>query len=181
MEKPKRDLVTPEMRARLMANRNGKLAVEQWIAVSTDPLITLFVLLMPVFIVLAPRLLPLLLRGGWIVLLGLLIAPVVLRARHYARVPVRYAVLSAAVDRHGAWAFWKPYSFYTDGGEQLVFRRLLAPAPMLERDRRYLVYYLNDQNRLVLLSISPEDHKDAELWHPTKTFHWRLEQRRQRR
>ncbi len=179
MEKRKRDLVVPEMRERLRANREGKLAPAQWIDMIVQPLIPLLLLLAPVLLVFGVRMvalvrfLPLL-----IVIVALILAiPAVLRARRYARAPVHFGRLYAGVAQNAWWAFWKPPVFYTAADEPFPFKRKLAPSLPLRIDREYLVYYLEEPDGRVLLSAAPADHEEADSWLPTETFDRRFNQR----
>ncbi len=183
MEKHKRDVVSAEMRKRLLANRDGKLAVSQWLDLATAPLVTLLVLAVPAAALFSVRLATLFVRGGWLFLLlaalVLMVIPVALRARHYARVPVQHMTLIAQQDRFVNWRFWNSYRFYTDGEEEISFQKRLAPPPWLDRGHRYTVYFLEEPHRRVLLSCAPEDHEDAALWQPTPRFNNRYARRQQ--
>lgn len=178
MEKPKPDIVIPAMRQRLAANRQGRLSPAQWFDISTDPLIVMLLLIAPLLVIFSARALPLFVRGGWIIVLVALLVPVVLRARHYARLPVRYLVLEASQQNWGRVRFWRR-QFHTADGRTVTFQRSLAPVFPVETGRRYIVYYLAEHDRRLLLSAAPEDHADAALWQPTKSFQWRYEKRTQ--
>lgn len=177
MEKPKPQLVIPAMRRRLAANRNGRLSPAQWFDISTDPLLVMLLLLLPLLVVFAGRA-ALFFRGGWVIVLLVLIIPVLLRARHYARVPVRFLVLEGSGSTWGRLRFWRQ-QFVTPDGRTMLFQRSLAPVFRVEAGRRYMVYYIAEHNRHILLSIAPEDHEDADLWQPSKSFDWRHEKRAQ--
>lgn len=178
MEKPKPDPVIAAMRQRLAANRQGRLSPAQWFDISTDPLIVMLLLLAPILVVFSARAVTLFVRGGWVVILAVLLVPLVLRARHYARLPVRYLVLEASKQSWGRLRFWRGH-FHTADGRTVRFQRSLAPAFPVEAGRRYIVYFLEEHDRRLLLSIAPEDHVDAALWQPTKSFQWRYEKRTQ--
>jgi len=180
MYKSKHHAIPDEMRVRLLANRNGRLTVQQYKDVITAPLATLLVLLAPFIIIFGARLALLTLRGLWIVfLLGgvALLVPLVLRARRYARAPVRFAVLNAGNAPRSFWQFWKPQVMSTHAGEAVQFRTRLAPYMPLYPNHDYLVYYLEEPGGNVLLSLAPADHPDAENWQPTSVFNTRLKQR----
>lgn len=178
MEKRKM-IVTPHMRERLLTNRNGKLTSDQWKDMVTEPLVTLLLLLAPAILVLGPRLAlaarflcPALLIGVFV--LGIMLF---FRARRYARARVRYAELYAGEGTPPFWMFWKAPVLFNQHGEALRFPKRLAPYVALQPDQDYMVYYLQDTAELVLLSIAPADHPDAEKWQPTETFHRRFQQR----
>ncbi len=180
MEKPKNDAISNEMRVRLLANRNGKLTVQQYKDVITAPLAALLVLLAPIIVILGARLALLTVRGLWIVLLvGViaLLAPLVLRARRYARAPVHFAILNAGDQPRSFWQFWKPQIMVTQDGEAIAFRSRLAPYLPLRPGHDYMVYYLEEIGGAILLSLAPADHPDAEQWQPTSVFQTRFKQR----
>lgn len=168
------------MRVRLLSNRNGKLTTQQYKDIIMQPLATLLVLLTPIIVLLGARLALLTLRGLWIVLLvgvvGLLV-PLLLRARRYARAPVRFAVLNAGDTPRSFWAFWKPFVMYRSEGNALRFVNRLAPYLPLRAGGDYLVYYLEEPAGCALLSLAPADHPDAAGWQPTTVFQTRFKQR----
>lgn len=179
MEKRKRDPVVPEMRERLRANRDGRLAPAQWIDMIIQPLIPLLLLLAPALLVFGVRFIALARFLPLLILLVVLMfaVPAVLRARRYARAPVHFARLYAGIGQNAWWAFWKPTVFYTAADEPFPFKRRLAPSLPLRIDREYLVYYLEEPDGRVLLSAAPVDHDDADSWMPTETFDRRFNQR----
>ncbi len=169
-----------EMRARLLANRNGRLTVQQYKDIITAPLATLLVLLAPLIIVFGARFAILVTRGLWIVLLLAIVAlfvPLVLRARRYARAPVYFAVLNAGSQPRSFWRFWKSHVMQTQAGEAVRFRSRLAPYLPLKVNEDYLVYYLEEPGGNILLSLAPADHPDAENWWPTSVFNTRFKDR----
>jgi hypothetical protein len=177
VEKPKRDPVTPEMRARLLANREGRLTPAQWGEMIAQPLVVLILLGGFAIAGFGPRLLPLL-RLWWLVvpvLLLIVFTPVVLRAFRYARAPIHFARLSAGVQ---PWrGLRKPMVFYTETDEEVKFPRKLAPRLPLVIDAEYMIYYLDEPDGKVLLSAAPADHEDAEAWLPTRNFEARQRRR----
>jgi hypothetical protein len=180
MEKPKNDFISDEMRVRLLANRNGKLTIQQYKDVITAPLATLLVLLAPLIVILGARLAVLSLRGLWIVLLvGLVVVlvPLVLRARRYARAPVHFAILNAGDHPRSFWEFWKPQVMVRQDGDPTTFRSRLAPYLPLRPNHDYVVYYLEEVGGAILLSLAPADHPDAVQWQPTSVFQTRFKQR----
>ncbi len=179
MDKPKRDVITPEMRERLLVNRDGRLTVGQWLAITTDPLVTLLLLLSPGILLVGLRL-PLLIVRGWLVLLILLAAAAVmlaLRARRYARLPLRYHILYAAGTPWTRFWFWKMPTFYDDEGRVYRFGRWLAPRIPLNPDHAYAIYYLEDAGERALCSVVPLTHPDVDIFQPTTSFHRRFERR----
>lgn len=180
MDKPKRDSLTPDMRARLERNRHGKLTVDQWKEIVVEPLVTLLVLMIPAAVVLGPRL-ALFVRGGTIyvalLLIGVLALSMVLRAIRYARAPVQMARLYADDSPRPFWMFWKPDVFYNESDKAVKFHKWLTPRARLRPGQTYLVYYLRESERNVLLSYAPVDHEDAPNLTPTSVFEARLDQR----
>ncbi len=172
--------IAPGMRSRLERNRQGRLAGAQWLSVITQPLTALLVLLAPLVVVLGPRLLALSLRGFGLVallVLVLLLLPALFRARRYARAPLQFAQLTAASSPAAFLFFWRPVVMRNAAGETLRFQRKLAPLPRLSSGKAYLVYYLQDADQRVLLSLISADHPDASQYQPTEVF-WRRAQRR---
>ena len=178
MDKPKRDPVVPEMRQRLIANREGRITSGQWGELIAQPIVVLVLLTGFALAAFGPRLLPLL-RFWWIVLPALLILmflPAILRAFRYARAPVHFARLYAGVQPY--WGY-RTQVFHTESGEEVRFARRLAPRMSLQMDVEYIVYYLQDGQGKVLLSVAPAEHPDAAHWLPTRQFQTRFERRRQ--
>lgn len=177
MNKPKRDPVVPEMRQRLIVNRDGRLTPEQWGEMIAQPLVVVVLLTGFALAAFGPRLLPLL-RFWWIViplLLLMVFAPAVLRAYRYARAPIHFAKLTAGAQPLGIVR--KSLLFYTDEDQAVRFTARLAPRPPLQTDVEYLVYYLEDGDSKVLLSAAPAEHPDAEHWLPTRQFEARFQRR----
>jgi hypothetical protein len=180
MQKPKNDVISDDMRVRLLANRNGKLTIQQYKDVITAPLATLLVLLAPLIVILGARLAVLTMRGLWIVLLVgfvVVVVPLVLRARRYARAPVHFAVLNAGDQPRSFWQFWKPQIMVRQDGVATTFRSRLAPYLPLRPNQDYVVYYLEEIGGAILLSLAPADHPDAGQWQPTSVFQTRFKQR----
>lgn len=177
MFKRKRYVVTPEMRERLLANRDGKLTSSQWLSIVTRPLLAMLLLFGLAIIVFGPRMLLLTSRLWWLGLLligGLMLAPLIMRAQRYARLPVHFARLYSDVPFR---PWWRPMVFYTEADEPVEFKRRLAPSMPVRIDAEYLVFYLEDGNQRVLLSFAPADHEDAEKFMPTERFQLRFKQR----
>lgn len=169
--------LSPAMRERLTANQQGKLTTSQWKDMVTEPLAPLLLLILPAILIfgrfgVASRFILLAFPAVLIVLLlvGLL------RARRYARLPVQFQVLYA--EKPGFLiGLLRPIRFVTDSGTQVVFHRLLMPRPALKADYAYLVYYLNDPGRRILLSMTPADAPDADRWKPSEQFEQRHQSR----
>lgn len=177
MFKRKRYVLTPDMRDRLLANRDGKLTADQWLSVVTKPLLQMLLLFGLGVVVFGPRMLLLTARWWWIglILIGVLfVLPLVLRAQRYARLPIHFTRLFADVPFR---PWWRPTIFYTEADEPVEFKRRLAPSMPLRIDGEYLVYYLEDGSQRVLLSLAPADHEDAEQFLPTDRFKLRFNRR----
>ncbi|MCA9903265.1 MAG: hypothetical protein KC547_05355 [Anaerolineae bacterium] len=179
MTKPKRDILNTDMREDVRANRDGRLSTAQWVAISTDPLVTLLLLLAPAILIIGLRF-PILFARAWLILLVVLVlygSMILLRARRYARARLHYKVLYAARPTLARWALKRSPSFYDDTGRVYRFMRWLAPRVSLTDDHAYIVYYLDDPRERVLCSLSPLTHPDAEKFQPTAEFHRRFERR----
>lgn len=177
MSKP--DTVHPAMRDRLLANRYGRLTVNQWLDISTQPLVALLVLFIPLGFVLLPRLLMLTRFGGlWAILflLAVLALSIVPRAFRYSRMPLHCAEMTAD-SAPPLWMFWRAPTFRDEERQEVQFGARLSPPFAPEHGKRYLVYYLKDGERHILLSAAPTDHPDAGRWQPKQSFHDRLQRR----
>ncbi len=176
-----RERAIPEaMRARLTMNRDGRLTSEQWKDLVTEPLVILLLVLAPIILILGPRLVALALRG-WLLVVGVVlvvvVVPIIVRAWRYARVPVYFATLYAGDHPTYMGVFRRRLELYTADGEAVRFNKQLAPSIPLRRNRAYLVYYLRENDRPILLSFAPADHPDAERWKPSTSFHTRFAER----
>ncbi|MBZ0283957.1 MAG: hypothetical protein K8L97_24675 [Anaerolineae bacterium] len=180
MEKPKRDVVTPDMQKRLLINRDGKLTPGQWRDMITEPLVTLLLLMTPGIMVLGPRLGAMFFGGFTLIallaLVGLAVT-VIFRAQRYARLPVHFEVFYAGNEFRPFWLFWRPQILYTRADKPMRFAKSLAPYLPLEPGQPYLVYYLKDTAANVLLSIAPADHPEAAKWQPSASFEGRYKRR----
>lgn len=168
------------MRKRLERNRQGLLAGAQLLAVITQPLTTLLVLLAPLVVILGPRLLAFSLRGVAVVALlvvVLLLAPALMQARRHARAPLHFAELEVSGNPVSSLFFWRSVVMRDAGGNALRFKKRLAPVPRLRPGQTYLVYYLHDGERRVLLSLVSADHPDARHYRPSDSFQRRAQQR----
>lgn len=175
----KSDDITPEMRRRLITNRNGKLTSDQWMDLTTEPLVGLLLLLPPLILLFGSRVAIFKLAFWIVILLGLaaLVAPAIFRARRYARAPVYFDTFYARSGAAPFWKFWRPPVLFTASGEERRFARRLAPYFPLRAGQPYHVYFLTDSEESTLLSIAPANHPDAGQWQPTEAFAVRLGRR----
>ncbi|MBK8020459.1 MAG: hypothetical protein IPK19_03275 [Chloroflexi bacterium] len=177
--KLKHDIVSTDMRRRLLANREGRLHSAQWLDLATEPLVALLLLAGPAAVILGPRL-AIVFRAWWLFLLIFVVVavvPVLLRARRYARAPIFFTRLYGTGGLQRRILFWQSAQFQTAGEVTVKFTRQLAPPLPTERGHEYLVYYLDEPSGKVLLSCAPADHQDAESWMPNKRFEARLTRR----
>jgi len=180
MANTKHDTVTPDMRARLSANRDGKLTPQQWKEIVTEPLVMLLMWSIPAIILLRWKLFSWMAAGGGLVavlLVAALVGVILLRARRYARAPIHVGVFRAGNQFGPFWMFWKTELYYDEAGAPLRFYHRLAPYKRLQRGECYLIYYLKDSKGSILLSIAPAQHPDATCWQPTPAFQTRYAQR----
>jgi hypothetical protein len=183
MKNSKRDPVTADMRARLAANRDGKLTSNQWKEIVTEPIATLLLLLVPGIILLRARIFYYIAGGGWLIgvlVVVILVGVLLMRAGRYARAPIHVGVFRAAEQFRPFWMFWKAEIFYDETGKTVRFYKRLAPAVSHKAGEHYLIYYLKDRDGQILLSVAPADHPDAAGWQPTPAFQTRLAQRSRR-
>ncbi len=167
------------MRQRLMSNRDGRLSRGQWVSLLTDPIIAGMLLFAPLIVVLGPRFKYLFVLNLWLLLLLVAVVigvPSYRRARRYGAAPMRFAILRSPDKQRPPWQFWKEDEFLTDDAHRVRFKNRLAPSMALLPDQSYLVYYLEERGKNVLLSYALADHPQAQFWHPTAAF-----KRRQRR
>jgi hypothetical protein len=175
-----KNTVTSDMRARLAANRDGKLTSNQWKEIVTEPLATLLLLLVPGIILLRARVFYFVAGGGWLIgllALAILVGVILMRAGRYARAPIHVGVFRAGEQFRPFWMFWKAEIFYDETGRAVRFYKRLAPSATRKADEQYLIYYLKDREGQVLLSIAPAEHPDATGWQPSSAFQSRFVQR----
>lgn len=180
MEKPKREVVTSEMRLRLLENRHGKLTIGQWRELIFEPLIPILLLLVPIIIGMRSMMLTFIIGQLWLVGIGGLAAITAMlffRARHYERIPLHYAELTADVTGRPVWKLWGSDQFITANDDVIRFRKRLAPNMPLTDGAPYMVYYLQEGKTCTLLSIAPVDHPNADSWKPSKSFEDRFKRR----
>lgn len=170
-------MVTEPMRERLQRNRQGRLTVSQWMDMITEPLAPLLLLMTPgVFLLWRFSFAWKGLLLAFVLGLILMIVPAIFRARRYARVPLNHATLYVE-DSSPPWIFWKKLKMNTSDGRTLIFHKQLAPYAKLKRNKAYIVYYLEDPDSRILLSIAPADHPEVEMWQPTPSFDLRAGKR----
>lgn len=174
-------IVSPTLRAWLLVNRTGKLHAAQWRELVTEPLVPLLLLMVPGIILLRSFLLTLFVGGLWMIGAGVLLGlgmMLFLRARRYARLPVQVATLRPTKHAPPVWMFWKAWEFTDESGKNLSFYKSLSPDnPTVEVGKAYLVYYLREAERNILLSLVAADHPDVDKWQPTTQFSDRLKRR----
>lgn len=171
--KPDRDVVGTAMRQRLMSNRDGRLFRGQWMSLITEPIIVGLMLLSPAIVVLGPRLKYLFTLNLWFLLIVLVLligVPAYRRARRYMAAPMKFAVLHSPDRLRSPLMFWKEDEFLTDDARLVRFRHRLAPSMTLVPGQPYLVYYLEERGKNILLSLAPADHSQAKFWYPTPAF-----------
>ena len=179
MANPDPNFVVPEMRQRLNTNRSGKLTPGQWMDIVLQPLTPMLLVLFPGVLIILPRLWFAVARGGWFLLILLVVvlgSSFVMRAQRYARAPIRFIELQAQGEAP-LMRFWRATLLKDDNGKSFRFNKRLAPRPILEKERRYLVYYLLDHDEPILLSLAPLDHPDSSKWQPDRMFYTRQERR----
>jgi hypothetical protein len=172
--------ISPDMQARLSANRDGKLTTQQWKEIITEPLVMILMWSVPAIIILRWKLFTWVAAGGGLVALvviAALVGVVFYRARRYARAPVHVGVFRAGDQFRPFWMFWKPEVYYDEAGAQVHFYHRLAPYKRPQRGERYLIYYLKDSKGGVLLSMAPAGHPDVARWGPSPAFQTRFAQR----
>jgi hypothetical protein len=176
----KPNTITPDMQARLSANRDGKLTTQQWKEIITEPLVMILMWSVPAIIILRWKLLSWMAAGGGLaalILIAVLVGVVVFRASRYARAPVHVGVFRAGDQFRPFWMFWKAEIYYDEAGAPVRFYQRLAPYKRPKSGERYLIYYLKDSKGGILLSIAPVGHPDAARWQPTPAFQTRFAQR----
>lgn len=182
MTKRKADVINDAMRQRLMTNRDGKIATDQWLDLVTEPLVVLLLVVAPALVILGPRFamfgavalrLPLLLLIGAVAV----VVPLLLRARRYARAPLHFEVMYADEKVTAPLFFWRPRRFESKSGEVKLFHKRLSPPMYYRPGYPYLVYYIEDNDTNILLSVAPADHPEADKWYPTRFFELRRRHR----
>lgn len=179
MAKPKRESVRQEMLALLRRNRDGRLTPEQWIAMTTEPLVTVLLLLSPVILIIGFRL-PLLATRGVLIALILLLAlgaMLLLRARRYARAHLNSGVLYAAEQPLVRRLLGQSAVFYDDAGSVYKFSHWLAPRVPLIPNHPYRVYYLRDADNTILCSLMSQDDPEFANYQPSRSFEARTARR----
>jgi len=184
MRPRKREPLSRMLRSWLSVNRTGKLASDQWLNLLTAPLLTLIWLAVPLVIIFVFSPARVLLRLGLYsrlaipVFLVAVVMMLLLRARHYARLPLYRAVLYADNQSLRPWtAVTGDVRLYDETGNIVKFDGFAASVPQLENDIPYLVYFLEEPSNRVLLSYAPLNHPDIDQWEPTDDFFNRQKRR----
>jgi hypothetical protein len=173
-ESRKADTVTPKMRAHLLSNRDGKIARDQWLDLTGEPVVAVLLLVVPAAIIFGPRLAMFVMSLDWpllvlLVLLGI-VSPLVVRAFRYRRAPVHFAVLYGASNPTASLMFWRAPQFQTKNGKAIRFYKRLTTLMVVRPGQAYLVYYVEEKRGKVLLSAAPANHPDAQAWYPSEAF-----------
>lgn len=161
--------VSDEMRRLLAMNREGKLTSDQWLAAVFEPLTPLLILLTPFIILLAAQ------AGRVGVMLGLGLGFVgtlwlgLSRMWRYARTPIQFSVMAASGDFQPIRLFGPPRFLALDT-TAFTFKRRYTPKFALTKGLSYGVYWMDDGNAPVLLSLYPIDHPNASSWKQSPAF-----------
>ncbi|MEZ4669033.1 MAG: hypothetical protein R3E39_14095 [Anaerolineae bacterium] len=180
-ETEKKENISPVVKEWLLANRTGKLHSAQWRELVTEPLVPLLLLMVPGIMLLRSFIVSLFVGSFWMVGIAGLVSlafMLIIRARRYARLPIQVATLRAIKQPPPTWMFWKAWEFDTAAGTKLFLHKSLLPDHIvLESGKNYLVYYLSESDRHILLSLAASDHPDSGKWQPTTEFRERLKRR----
>jgi hypothetical protein len=161
--------VSPQMRERLLVNKNGKLHPQQWSEVVYEPIVRALLIAVPAIILLRGYLLTLFVGGLWMLgLAALLIGGFALfrRARRYRRVTIYFAVFRAPDKLPPKWSFWKPVILLNGDQTAVSFKHNLASDRHFQSGQEYYVYYLKSKDANTLLSFAPTDHLESGAWKP---------------
>lgn len=173
--------VSGTLRDWLLVNRTGKLHSAQWRDLVTEPLVKMLLFMVPAIILLRSFLFTLLVGAWWMIGLALVVGlagMLFLRAQRYARMPVQVATLEATTRPPPDWMFWRSWEFIDEAGQKHRFYKSLPHEDLgVEVGKTYLVYYLQEADRTVLLSLVSSDHPDIGKWRPTSHFSDRLKRR----
>jgi hypothetical protein len=163
-------MVSKAMQARLRANREGRLHRQQYLDLIAQPLVIGLLLFVPAVFIIGARLTYLVVSRTWrlamIAFIVYLALRMVIQAVRFTRAQIQFAILRGTPH---ITAPWRPQPLETEGGDLLRFQTRLAPPLRIQADERYLVYYLKDGDRLVLLSLAPVNHPRAEQWYPAQS------------
>jgi hypothetical protein len=165
--------VSPQMRERLLVNRQGKLHSEQRREVVMEPVVTVLLLMVPAIILLRRFLLTLFVGSFWMLGIGALVIGgfmLFMRSRRYARVPLYFGVFRALEKPPSRLLFWKPICLTASDGKLMRFKHSLAPNKRIQANQEYLVYYLKSVQGNTLLSFAPIDHLESASWMPSEYY-----------
>lgn len=159
--------ITEALKQDILRNREGKLSSRQWLALVTEPIVSLMLLSVPMILLVGRYGL----MGRYIVLalvlgFGLM---TVFRAVRFARVKLVYRVVYAE-QIHPRWMFWRKLTLTTVGGDPMRFDYHVIQNLNLQQDQALLVYYVKVADRCILLSAIPQKHPQASLAHPIALF-----------
>jgi hypothetical protein len=164
------------MRLWLLHNRHGRMTSDQWLILVTEPLLPIILLIIPVLAVAAHPAGRLLWRAGgvarWLlpVLALAVLVMLLLRARRYAGMALQQAVFYGQNPAPFAQRWRRKTTLLNTLGHPFSFDNIATPSITLSPDAAYLVYYLEERSRRVLLSLAPLEHEDAEQWQPSEQF-----------
>lgn len=164
---PASEKLSRETRNDLKRNREGRLSSRQWLQLITEPLTTLLLLSVPLFLI-AGRYGP---AGRLIViaLIGAFVVTMAMRALRFARVKLCYRVLFA--DGLGArWKLWSKTTLASKTGDAVRFDHRLCGRLKVQPDQALHTYYVEAGGRRILLTAVPKRHPDAELAEPSIHF-----------
>ena len=80
-----------------------------------------------------------------------------MRARYYAVLPLKYDVFSKGDRNLGAYLRRK-LIVYRHNGDSITFDHIIAYPIQMKKNIPYMMYYLEERDRRVLLSLIPTDH-----------------------
>ncbi len=179
MAKPKREWVRTEMIRRLRSNRDGRLTSAQWLAITGEPLTTVLLLLAPALLVVGLRL-PSLAARLWLIIPIIIVvlgAMLLIRARRFARTPLHALTLRAAPTPFIRRLLGQIAVMQDTDGNVYRFKIWLAPQIPLRNDQDYLVYALEDGNQHIVCSLIPSDDPEASHYQPSAEFRHRFNRR----
>lgn len=159
--------LSSEFKKDVQRNRDGRLSSRQWIALITEPLISLLLLAVPLILLVG--------RGGiagrYIVLIvmGAVAVTMVFRAFRFARVTLHYRVLHVETARK-RWMFWRKLKLTTKMGDTITFDQQITTKLNLPLNQAVHAYYIVIADRKILVSLLPEKHPQANLATPTNQF-----------
>ncbi len=160
---PTTQAVPRYMRAWLRANERGRLTFDQWLELTTRPLLPLVLLAVPVLVMFAfnpvgmLRVVGLARYGTLLIVLVVagIAAAIGLRGVRYTRLPVQGQHLYGGEQPNLAERLMRRQTLYTPKGAPVALHGRIGSAPRLLPDERYIVYYIEDREQRVLVSYAP--------------------------